>query len=192
MKTIMTLALLCLALAPVLQAEQAGTGDKPAISTTQAGQLTAKVVELDRDGRKIKLQGPEGGQRAITLGEAAQRLDEIEVGDTVMVKFVQHLSVEVHSGDNAKPGLGIAVATVDAPASGQPGMAATETTVSTAVVQEIDLEHNTFKLKWAEDDIRQYEARDPANLRKASVGDMVVVTYTEALAVQLQELPPGN
>ena len=192
MKSIIALALLCLALAPVLYAEQAAKGDKPSISTTQAGQLTAKVVELDRDSRQITLRGPEGGQRSIKLGDAAQRLDEVEVGDTVMVEFVQHLSVEVHSGDNAKPGLGIAVATVDAPVSGQPGMAATETTVSTAVVQEIDLEHNTFKLKWAEHDIRQYEARDPANLRKASVGDLVVVTHTESLAVQLQELPPGS
>ena len=192
MKTIITLAVLCLATVPFAQAQEEATGDKPAISTTQAGQLTARVVDLDHDSRQITLQGPEGGQRTITLGDAAQRLDEVEVGDTVMVEFVQHLSVEVMSGDHAKPGLGIAVSTASAPEAGQPGMAATESTVSTAVVQEIDLEHNTFKLKWAKNDIRQYEARDPANLRKASVGDMVVVTYTEALAVQLQELPPGD
>lgn len=182
-------AIVSLFLAAAVQAGPDAESDKPAISTTQAGQLTARVVELDRDSRQITLQGPEGGQRTLNLGDTAQRLDEVEVGDTVMVEFVQHLSVEVMAGEGAKPGLGIGVATTSAPETERPGVAATATTVSTAVVQEIDLQHNTFKLKWAEEDIRQYEARDPANLRKASVGDMVVVTYTEALAVQLQELP---
>ena len=192
MRKQLILAILCLVLTSAVQAGPDAGNEKPAISTTQAGQLTARVVDLDRDNRQITLQGPEGGQRTIKLGDAAQRLDEVEVGDKVMVEFIQHLSVEVMAGEGAKPGLGIGVATTSAPESEEPGMAATATTVSTAVVREIDLEHNTFKLQWAEDDIRQYEARDPANLRKASVGDMVVIRYTEALAVQLQELPPGH
>lgn len=184
-------AVLCLFLASAAQAGTVEDSGKPAISTTQAGQLTARVVHLDRDAGQITLQGPEGGQRTLALGDTAQRLDEVEVGDTVMVEFIQHLSVELMAGDGAKPGLGIGVSTNSAPETERPGMTATATTVSTAVVQEIDLEHNTFKLQWAEEDIRQYEARDPENLRKASVGDLVVVTYTEALAVQLQEVPAG-
>ena len=37
-------------------------------------------------------------------------------------------------------------------------------------------------------EIKQYEAQDPENLRKAAVGDLVVTTYTEAIALQLQEV----
>ena len=166
MKTTIALAVLCLSLTTVAHAEQAGTEGKPSISTTQAGQLTAKVVELDRDSRQITLRGPEGGHRTIKLGEAAQRLDEVEVGDTVMVEFVQHLSVEVQASANAKPGLGIAVATTSAPEAGKPGMAATETTVATAVVQEIDLENNTFKLKAHLEKSRNMRRVTPRTSRK--------------------------
>jgi len=56
-----------------------------------------------------------------------------------------------------------------------------------ATVEAIDIEANTFKLKWPEGAVKEYVARDPENLKKADVGDLVVVTYTEALAVVVEE-----
>jgi hypothetical protein len=62
------------------------------------------------------------------------------------------------------------------------------TTVATATVEEINIEANTFKLKWPGGEIKEYEARDPENLKKADVGDLVVTTYTEAIALTLNEV----
>jgi hypothetical protein len=61
--------------------------------------------------------------------------------------------------------------------------------ISTATVDTIDLENNTFRLDWGDGNIKEYVAQNPANLRKAAVGDLVVVTYTEALALSVQEIP---
>jgi len=68
-----------------------------------------------------------------------------------------------------------------------PGMTAMDTTIVTATVEAIDIEANTFKLKWPEGIVKEYVARDPENLKKADVGDLVVVTYTEAIAVVVEE-----
>ena len=64
-----------------------------------------------------------------------------------------------------------------------------ETTITTATVEEINIEANTFKLKWPGGEIKEYEAQNPENLKKADVGDLVVITYTEAIALSLAEVP---
>jgi len=61
----------------------------------------------------------------------------------------------------------------------------TETEISMATVSAIDLENGTFRLQW-DDGEKEYVARDPENLKKARVGDYVMVTYSTALALQLQ------
>ena len=47
------------------------------------------------------------------------------------------------------------------------------------------LEANTFKLRDAEGEVGEFTARDPANLAKAAIGDAVVVTTTEAMAIEV-------
>jgi len=53
------------------------------------------------------------------------------------------------------------------------------------VLEAIDLEANTFKLKNVDGEVGEFVARDPANLAKAAVGDAVVVTTIEAMAVEV-------
>jgi hypothetical protein len=68
-----------------------------------------------------------------------------------------------------------------------PGLAAIDAVVVTATVEEINIEANTFKLKGPAGEIREYEARDPENLKKAEVGDLVVITYSEAIALSVEK-----
>jgi hypothetical protein len=69
-----------------------------------------------------------------------------------------------------------------------PSVVVTDTSISTATVIAIDLESETFKLDWGNGRIKEYVAQNPDNLRKADIGDLVVVTYTEALALSIQEI----
>lgn len=181
-----------IALLLIAPAVQAGPDDAelPSISTTQTMKMTAQVVAIDREKKEVALRGPGGDVQTLELPEA-QRLDEVEVGDTVAAEYLQHLKLELFPGSGAKPGHGTISARARAPESERPGGVITETTISMAVVNEINLENGTFKLEW-EDGIKEYMARDPENLKKAKVGDYVVATYTAALALQLQEVPAEN
>ena len=114
--------------------------------------------------------------------------DEVEVGDMVDVEFVQHMDLEVAALGDVTPGAGTMSAMARAPDDQRPGMIATETLVLAATVHAIDLEAGTFQLQWSEG-IKEYVARDPENLKRAEVGDTVIVTFTEAIAMQLQEVP---
>ena len=189
MKTLIATALLLMLAAPALQAGPEDT-EMPSITTTQRMMLTAEVVAIDREKKEVTLRGPEGNLKTLELPEA-RRLDEVEVGDTVLAEYVQHLSLELVPGNGAKPGHGTMSTIKRAPDSEQPGGVMTETNISMATVHEIDLENGTFKLEW-EDGIKEYVARDPENLKKAKAGDYVVATYTAALGLQLQEVSPEN
>ena len=189
MRKIAALTLLLLLTSPAVQADQKSVVDKPSISTTQTIKLTAQVLAIDHEALQVTLQGPQGNVRTIQLDKEARRLDEVEVGDTVYAEYVQHLSIEVVASDGAKPGSGSMSTMKRAPDSESPGVVTTETTLSMATVEEINLEDSTFKLNWGEDGIKAYSARDPENLKKAVVGDLVLVTYTEALALSVQEVP---
>jgi len=62
--------------------------------------------------------------------------------------------------------------------------------VVTATVEEINIELNTFKLKGPDGAINEYTARNPQNLKRAAVGDLVVMTVTSAVAIVVEEKAP--
>jgi hypothetical protein len=188
MKKAILIALAMALIVPAVQAQQEAV-EKPAIATSQTVTLSAQIVALDKENRLVTLKGPQGNTVTIEVGDEVKRLDEFEVGDVVVADYLQELVIQVVAGEGAEPGSGSMAAAARAPETERPGMLAAETSVDMAKVVEIDLENQTFKLDWGDGDVEQYVARDPENLKRAEVGDMVVVTYTEALALQLQQAP---
>lgn len=169
--------------------EPAAKPEKPSISASQTIQLVAVVDAVDREARTVTLTGPRGNSRTLQAREDSNNIDQIEVGDKVDVEFVQHMSIEVFENDGQEPGAGVMAAEAVNEEGETPAVVALESVVATAIVEDINIEANTFKLRWPSGEILEYEARDPENLKKAAVGDLVVTTYTEAIAMKLQEVP---
>lgn len=168
--------------------EAAAAVEKPSFSATQTVQLTAVIDAIDREARTVTLRGPEGNTRTLQAREDSNNIDKIEVGDMVDVEFVQHMSIEVYANEGMEPGAGVMVASGVNEEGDAPARMEVVTTVETATVEEINMETNTFKLRWPGDEVKEYVAQDPENLKKADVGDLVVVTHTEAIAMALQEV----
>ena len=168
--------------------EKAAAVEKPSFSASQKVQVTTVVEAVDREARTVTLKGPQGNTRTIQAREDSNNIDQIHVGDLVNVEFVQHMSIEVFANDGMEPGAGTLAATATNKEGETPGILAVETTVVTATVEDINIEANSFKLKWPGGEIQEYQAQDPENLKKADVGDLVVTTYTEAIALYMNEV----
>jgi hypothetical protein len=168
--------------------EEKAAVEKPSFSATQKVQVTTVVEAVDREARTVTLKGPQGNTRTIQAREDSNNIDQIVVGDLVNVEFVQHMSIEVFANDGMEPGAGTMAATARNKEGETPGVMAVETTVVTATVEDINIEANSFKLKWPNGEIQEYQAQDPENLKKADVGDLVVTTYTEAIALYMNEV----
>ncbi len=166
--------------------EKAVATEKPSFSATQTVQLTASVVGIDRVANTVTLTGPEGNSR--TLEAQPYNLKQIDIGDTVNVEYAQNMTIEVFANDGMEPGAGIMAASGENVEGEAPAAMEVITTVATATVEEINIEANTFKLKWPDGAIKEYVAQNPENLKKADVGDLVVTSYTEAIALTLNEV----
>lgn len=188
LKLMLLVALLTVSLSLQAGTEAAST-EKPSFSATETVQLIAVVDAIDREARTVTLKGPKGNARTLQADPDSNNIDKIEVGDKVDVEFVQHMSIEVFANDGMEPEAGVMAAKARNKEGETPAGMEVITTVETAVVEDINIEANTFKLRWPGGEIIEYVAQDPENLKKADVGDLVVTTYTAAIALSLQEIP---
>lgn len=159
---------------------------KLAISATQKVLLTATVEAINHETREVSLRGPEGNIVDIVTSEDVRNLDQVSVGDSLNIEYVQSISIEIVAAVDAEAGIAVIAAEARSEAGEMPGVAAIEAVVITAVVEEINLEENTFKLKGMDGEVTEFTARDPENLKKAAVGDLVVITMTEAVAITVE------
>jgi hypothetical protein len=154
-------------------------------ATTAVRTLTATVVSIDAETREVVLVGEDGVEIELVANEATRNLDQVSPGDTVNAKVVESVSIElVKGGDLQAMDLKIDKS-AQAEEGEMPARAEIETTVNVYTVEAIDLEANTFKLRDGDGEVGEFTARDPANLAKAAIGDAVVVTTTEAVAVEV-------
>ena len=154
-------------------------------ATTAVRTLTASVVSIDAETREVVLMGEDGVEIELVANEATRNLDQVSPGDIVNAKVVESVSIElVKGGDLQAMDLEIDES-AQAEEGEMPARAAIATTVNVYTVEAIDLEANTFKLRNVDGDVGEFTARDPANLAKAAIGDAVVVTTTEAMAVEV-------
>ena len=181
---------LMLSMATVVFA-QATQGATPAAPPTVVKEMetvmTATVVAIDLEKRIVTLKGEDGEVRDIKVGEEAVNLPQVKVGDLVTVKFYESIAVEViQSGTFA--GTGEKTAIVKAKPGEMPGgMVAKQVTV-TATITAIDKQKSTITLKGPEGNLTKVKVQDPANLEKVKVGDELMITYTEALAISVEHV----
>lgn len=161
--------------------------EKPSFQATQKTMVTAAVTAIDHETRVVSLRLPEGDEVTFTASEEARNLGQVEVGDIVTAEYVEQISVQVVENDGSEPAAAAMTAMDRTPEGAMPGVAAVDTQVVTATVEAINIEANTFKLKYPDGAVEEYVARNPQNLKRAAVGDLVVMTFTEAVAISVTE-----
>jgi hypothetical protein len=181
------LATLLLTSTALWAADEDGMMDKPSFSASNTRMISALVEAIDHETRVVTVRKGDGEAVTFTASEEARNLDQVSVGDVLIAEYMETISIEVMAND----GMEAAAAGVSAMARTEkgemPGMAAMDATVITATVEEINLENNTFKLKGPAGNINEYTAQNPDNLRRSAVGDLVVITITESIAVTVEE-----
>lgn len=148
--------------------------------------ITATVVSVDHESRLVTLKGPKGNEVTVQAGPEVQNLDQLKAGDQVMAHYQAAVAVQVMPAESAKPGVDYSAGQATAPKGSEPGLKAGQTVTVTSKLSAVDLKHHTVTLIGPDGKSRTIEVKDPqrqAQLSKLKVGDMVVATYVEALAV---------
>ncbi len=161
--------------------------DRPSFSASQTMTASALVEAIDHESRLVTLRTADDEEITFTASEEARNLGQVSVGDMLTIEIVESVSIEVMANDGMEATEGEASIVARTEEGEMPGMAAMEATVITATVEEINLENNTFKLKTVDGEVKEFVAQNPDNLRRSQVGDLVVASYSTAIAIVVEK-----
>jgi Cu/Ag efflux protein CusF len=172
--------------------EKAGTaqkmGDKPSGETASLRESMATVQSLDYKTRMATLKADNGNTLSFRVSDEVKNLDKVQVGDKVKFQYYESVAWEVKKAGEATPSMTKSEAMKRSDAEHLPAkLEATQTTVTTTI-DAIDKQNQTATLKGPEGNTVVVKVRHPENLEKVNVGDKVVITYTEALAISVEKV----
>lgn len=147
-------------------------------------QRVARVEAIDLETREVTLND---GSEPFTFvaGDEVVNLPQVEVGDLVVAEYVESVDIKAWTGEHGDAGAGEIAALAAAKEGEKPGMVAVDTRVVTATIESIDTENAAVALKGPEGNVQHFRAANPANLEKVSVGDLVIATFSQAIAVSV-------
>ena len=183
----LTVIVLGFSLAAIVLAEEkaAPKTAKPSGMKERTVKVEATVQAIDLPKRVVTLKGSKGNIFDLKVGEEAKNLPQVKVGDLVTVQYYESLAFQVIKAGQAgveSSGSGV----TRAKPGGKPGGVAANQVTVTASIEAIDAKNNYVTLKGPEGKTQEIKVQDPKNLKNVKVGDQVVLTYTEALAISVE------
>jgi hypothetical protein len=150
---------------------------------------TATVQELDLEKRELTLKGPLGDVTTVTVDNAVKRLDEIKVGDEVTAEYYISVAAELREptpSEKENP-LFVTEGIAKAPKGTSPAAGGLRVIRVVATVEGLERPTRRVTLKGPRGNYMSVRARDVNRLEKLHLGDTIVVTFTEALAVSVEK-----
>ena len=172
---------------------QAATAPSPVLSGTvdeQTVTKTATVQKVDQKTRHVTLRRPDGTKFTIVVGPEVHNLRQVKKGDVVSVTYRESIAYEVEKSDQAHPGVARSTELTRAPLGERPGGTVTDTVSVRMTITAIDKATSEATLRGPHGDVIVVKAKDPSKLDAVAVGDLVDITYTEALAIAVAK--PGR
>ena len=169
------------------QSPVTATQEKPAMMEKVTATMEATVTAINHETRQVTLQNTAGESVTFIASDDVRNLAQVEVGDKIMAEYMEAIEIQVMGPEEAELGAGeIAAATRAEPGEKPAGAAIAETTL-VVVIESINKGNETVTLKGPEGNSKTVKVRNPANLDKVAIGDKVMITYTESLAVVVTE-----
>ena len=167
---------------------QGGTivGSEPGrAAAVRAVEVSAQVVSMDKATRNLSLKGPGGKVVDVAVSPEVKNFDQIKVGDMVFVRFMQSLALELQKSKSGVA-LGSKEGVVTAKPGERPAVAGAREVQAIAKVTAVSEKDKTISLKGPRGNTVTLDVQNPEQFKVVKVGDEVLVTYTEAVAVSVE------
>jgi Cu/Ag efflux protein CusF len=170
-------------------AEKAPVRGKSEASVTK---VRGTVAGVDKDAGTVTLKGPKGRTVTIEVKDKS-KLDQIKVGDPVVAAYMEAVAWRVvKAGSGAAPGVSTQETRVSSKPGETPAGAVGREVTATVTITAIDRKNHTVTVKGPQGGTETIKAKEPKNLEGLKVGDMVEISYSQALAVSLDKSGKGK
>jgi hypothetical protein len=167
--------------------EVKSTGVPGEAMATATEKVTATVKAIDAARRTLTLEGKDGATETIKVRPEVKRFGEIAVGDVIVAEVTQGLLLQYQAPGAAAVAPGAAVAGGVAGAGSPPGGAVVGGLQATVTV--VDIATGSRIVTFQDPDGNKYKVKAGPGLQidKLKVGDRLLATYVETLAVGLEK-----
>ena len=153
---------------------------------------TVTIAALDVASRTITLKRRSGETKTIRVGPDVTRLSEFAVGDVIRVDYEQGLELEYQPPDAKTVPMESGVTAGRADRDRAPGAVASAGVQGTVTVTAIDAAARLVSFQEPGGNAYQVKAGPTVHLEKLKVGDRLLATYVETVAVNLVKVGPAN
>jgi len=159
--------------------------------------ITASVEAINYTNREVTLKGPLGNTVTFTVDQRVRRLNEVKVGDLVRADYFVSIAAELRKPtpeEEKNPFVELNVA-AKAPPGTTPAAGGLRQFRVVTTIEGLDRPTQTITVKGPRGHYLTARVADPANLTQMRIGENIVVTLTEALAVSLEKVgrkPPSS
>ncbi len=175
--------------APCAEEPSAATGAPMGRKEAVLVTLTASVEAIDPATREVTLKGPLGNTATFTVDQRVKRLDEVKVGDLVRADYYISIAAEVRkpTAEELKHPLVVLDAAGKAPPGTSPAAGGLRRFKVVTTIKGLDRPTQTVTVKGPRGNYLTARVADPSRLTQVRIGDTILVTYTEALAISLEK-----
>ena len=165
------------------------SSDKPG-EITQMISVTATVAAIDMNTRELTIVNLEGQAITFLVDEEVQRLDEFKRGDKIKVDYYVSLASEIRepTAEEKENPLVMIAGAGKASDDTAPAAAGLRQFKAVVTIVGIDRSAEMVTLQGPRGNYLITRVLHPSRLEKVKVGDTVIVTYTEAMAVSLEKV----
>ena len=154
-----------------------------------AKQITAVITDIDYDSRDITLEGPLGNTITLEAGEEVTRLKEFKKGDFVVATYAASISGELRApteAELAEPWVELDAAAIAEEAM-DPGVAVGNVIRAVCTVEGMNRASRTVTVLDPKGDFHIIGDVDPAKMEGVKIGDTVIITFSQAIALTLEK-----
>ncbi len=172
-------------------AEEEAAPARPPLSRTDTVlvTVTATVEAIDYTNREVTLKGPLDNKVTFTVDQRVKRLNEVQVGDLVEADYYVSIAAEVRqpTPEEEKTPIVLLDAAGKSPPGTSPAAGGLRRFKVVTTIEGLDRLTKTITVKGPLGNYLTARVLHPERLTQVRIGDNVVITYTEALAIGLRK-----
>jgi hypothetical protein len=144
-----------------------------------------KIVSVNRPKKLVTLEGPRGKQVTIHVYNP-YNLEAAKAGAPFIAKFYEIVTIRKLLPGESLPAASLAEGIVSAAPGLEPGAVAGTQTQMVVTIDSIDKDKKTVAVEGPDGSVETVSVANPANLKHVKVGDKIVVTLTNVVAIALE------
>jgi hypothetical protein len=152
-------------------------------------QLHATVAAIDPATRTVRLEGGPRGPTVVQVSPEVHNFSKLHVGDKVTVSYYEGIAAQMKKGNTTVSAPAASSFTTPAAAGARMGGGVGQSITSTVTIEDVDLPTNTVAFKRPDGAVRIIAVKSPQMrdfIHTLKSGDLVEVTYTESVAVDVK------